>query len=434
MKTSRTIVVASVLLVAVAGCEPGDQVKTLEELAREYNAAVARGNSGSTVVGTILPAHAKLSPERSGLSSPVSFVMQEDGMLLVRPLPAPTAEELAEAAAQLNADQAALELIRGARGLPAGLVPMDLLLVYRGQQVPPYASACRALALRLRAASNLSSYQGKKTEALAFARDALEIEQTLHEAPMMLLQLTNAAVQDLSGATFLSIGLAAQWSPEELRSMASDLSSAQMDIPAVMQRTLEVRRAWVLDVFQRIARSDEETIAAVLSSSLPSLEGTQQPKDPATFGKAKEALLAQLRDDQRTTLLLYDSYEDALESHPKRLNARPPEPLGTVGKKLGPQHVYPLAYDRLLDCQVRRRAVVLILKALAFRSEKGRMPRAEELDLQEDPFRPGEDLVYEYDERSDVLSVYSRRWKKGPKAEAAGQRTGYTLSLKPKKE
>ena len=81
-----------------------------------------------------------------------------------------------------------------------------------------------------------------------------------------------------------------------------------------------------------------------------------------------------------------------------------------MGRICGPWY-WGTVHRRVAEACARRRAAVTLLRALAFRARKGRLPRAGELKMPEDPFRPGKRMTYVHDKKNGRIGVYAIGWE-----------------------
>ena len=427
----NTVAVALVALCVwgvCGGCSgPGDKPETLQEYMDEYNARMRKANSVPTVVGALerarkLMAKKDLSPKAYGELSVRNAVWsiakarkREDWVL----------KELRESVA-LN--RTALAEIRKARHLPAGMVQLDVGNEEL-EKLLSFQRDVRTLQWRVHHAALLRLAEGDAKEALDFVSDMLTLEKAFREAPSMVSQLRRVSLESLTNSLLLCTALSGGLEASQLDAVAARLKGAQVSLPWVLRRTLRFERAYTLNALDEMAAWDDKRVAKYLSdfyAHAKKMRDVLREEMPKLKKLTVKDFRERLPRERRAIAAYFQDVQQALDEPGARLPDKGMlEPLFTdpLSMPMG----CGLYHRVLLEAAARRRAAVGLLRVLAFRARNGRLPRAGEITPQEDPFRPGERMVYKHDKKLNRVGVYSQGWDEAQAKKDDPHMIGYWL-------
>ncbi len=444
------VYVAAVLVVCVllAGCSgPRERLETLDEYMAEYNAARKKANEKPNVVQAVERAVKLMGQEslsETALDEYLVFWKETrtgggnahvytSGKLRATKSGVPkTFRE------EVMANGASFAEVRKARTLPAGLIPLDPKDYL--SETMKFGSDARHLAISLGHAALIELADGELKAARERCFDMLTLERALADAPPILSQLSRTAVAGAAGNRALSVAVGGPWTGEELDEMAAALESLDRSPVDVLRRALRLDRAWALHEIRRFESMSDKALAEHIDGFYRA-----QERLDTVIGrhdvKRKRPTVSEVRrmlpGDREVVVARFREHELALSEPGTRLrDAGPsdtscdePKELGLVGFVVCPKYWGSSERALTTDC-AQRRAAIALLRALAFRARKGRLPRADELEMPEDPFRPGERMTYVHDKKNGRIGVYAIGWPREalkPRKDPGDDRTTETV-------
>ena len=410
------------VFLACEGCARPQVCDSLEQLAGVYRANVAKANKGPTAARALARARTLLRreqlPDKAYAALGEALRSYERPPKTIRTGRKPEQWLIKLLQNELTRNERALVTIRRARKRPAGLMPIDLLeLAANSDLALDLLKDVNGLWHQLRYAALLNLWNGHPREALEYVLDMITVEKATAGVPAVgvsgwSVRVVCTAEEERTNEAALLVALAGDLGAEDLALLAEALRGTQTDTQAVLRQSLPYLRAWAVCYFDRTEAANPHGIKGSLDSLLP------WPGNGARPVPAESELLEtieQLREDRAAYLALLAQYEKALQAPEVALSDVSPRPLGFVGGCLHPRLA---AMQRVLRAhRSQRRAAVALLRVLAFRARRSRLPLPDELVLPEDPFRPGERMRYRHDADRGRVGVFAldvtRKAKKG---------------------
>ena len=405
-------------VVAAAGCKsPVD----ISAVAAAYRDAVERENRRPTIASAVERAVKLLSSE--GLPHEVC---EEFGRNWgpAESLPQRPSKPLLNALEQaVRRNKAAFQVVREARGLPPGLLSLDLVDTANDMGVYLKLSAqIKLLHSRLCEAALLHCWKGSAREGWEYVRDAITVEAALTHTPVLLAHYNRTTMQGGSSSTALRVAQGCLAAPDTLREMAEVLTQSDVDVPAAMRTVLPFQRAARLMWLEKLARGDAVEMDRLIK--VCRMMGENWPEMEKTVGgpPTAEFIIKRLPADRAAIESAFAAYEANLKRADPKLPRTDDTGLGYAGHCAHPN--FGRHADALLSSVARPRCAVALLRVLAFKTKKGRMPNPGEVRLPENPFAPESRVKVVLDSATHRLGAHIR-WPGGDEED----RIGYWLQL-----
>ena len=461
----RRIQIHILLAVAVCAmlCGCAERAQTLDEYLADYNAKRAELNKGPTVVAAVeragkLIAKVEWSDEASEgyhalMKSPDWLEWSEPspryGHMQTHRTFVPGTPEVPKALRQaVDAHKAAFAEIREARDLLGGYPALKLTDFFQNERGLEAGESFEASAHGARGelyyAYLVDLADGKREEARQRCLDMLTIEKGMANAPSILEHLAWTLNAGFADTAALRVALSGPWNAESLEELAAEMETLDINPDVVLPRALRFERARSFAAVDKIAAMDDEELDKFLTdfhqgqlkphNLLVGLMKQAPHEEPAAPEKVTvEEVRRRLPGDREVIVEAYRELGRALARPGAKIKDRyrpnmtltEPEELGIVGRAYGPWVWEGFQWAVAQSC-AKRRAAVALLRALAFRARKGRLPRAGELKMAKDPFRPDKRMTYVYDKKNNRIGVYAIGWETTIVREKGGEWTNET--------
>jgi len=408
------------VLCACTACTGPAPIKTLSELQAEYRAKLVVVSRKPTAASAVAQAIERLAPD---LDVSVKLYRElgrirergSDGMHVARTVDVQKRWVLDTLRRELAANATAFAEVRNARGLPGGLMPIDISeMANEANPIGKLGSKVRELARRLRNNVILSLSELEPRSALERVLDMVTLEMALRDTPSPVLQESRHVVQGLTNEAALALVATARLEPRELTRLADALAGQEVDEFRVLSIVMPIRRAYGLEVFTMMRAGDERLMAGI-RHMLASEGDVEAP--------GASHILKGLCEDRKTYVEAFSRYEKAIALR-KTLVDLPADKFGAVGKCVRPS--LGAMQDRLRHGLALRRAAVLLVRALVFRSTEKRWPVPRELRVSRNPFQRARKVAIVVDGADARIGVYAlRRVRRG-----VSTKVGYWLRVR----
>ena len=418
------------------GCCSPRAPETLDELVASYNAARKEANSVPTAAGAVERAitvwverdidfEACLAlPETNKEVDVGGGKSKGTGRLFVR-MKRPSAPVPDQLKGTVRANRAAFAELRKAQGLPPGMPPLEYQQPGAETVTPcPFLAKSRSLGDLLMLAVRVELGEGNTTLAKELVQDCLTVDKALHNGTTVVSLVMRQAPMVFANISALNVALNGDCSPSELEALAADLESIPEPSHVDIIRAMTFDRALALKWIALIEKWSDERLDELIQAN-----SANYARDPVIAKATVQSVRAALAVNRAKLLDAYARLMQVLRSRGQRVREEPSEEDRYFVVLWHPAATARATQDRTLGGVARRRATVSLLRSFAFFRRAKRAPQATELKLPDDPFRPGQKMVYKYDKKNGRIGVYSRGWPEKYRRPEDPTMIGYWLSL-----